>query len=44
VLPAVPDTARTLTIAVLAGMASVLGLVYFFIKYGGDYGETGEQQ
>jgi plastocyanin len=36
-LPEVPDSARTLTIAVLTAMLSTLGLAYFFMKYGGDY-------
>jgi plastocyanin len=36
-VPQVPDSARTLTIAVLTAMLSTLGLAYFFMKYGGDY-------
>ena len=35
----VPDSAKTLGVAVTGAMAAVLGLTYFFMKYGGDYGE-----
>ena len=41
-VPQVPDSARTLTIAVLTAMLSTLGLAYFFMKYGGDYGTDEE--
>ena len=41
ILPQVPDSARTITIAVLVAISSVLALTYFFMKYGGDY-ETPE--
>jgi plastocyanin len=34
-----PDSAQTLAVAATGTMASVLGLTYFFLKYGGDYGE-----
>ncbi|MFC7142322.1 plastocyanin/azurin family copper-binding protein [Halosimplex aquaticum] len=37
--PEVPDAAKSLGIATGFGMAATLGLAYFFIKYGGDYGE-----
>jgi len=37
--PQVPDAAKSLGIATGFGMAATLGLAYFFIKYGGDYGE-----
>jgi halocyanin-like protein len=36
--PALPNSAKTLGIATTVAMASTLGLAYFFIKYGGDYG------
>jgi plastocyanin len=35
--PTIPDEAKTLGIATVFGMASTLGLAYFFMKYGGDY-------
>jgi len=35
----VPDSAKTLGVAATGTMAGVLGLAYFFMKYGGDYGE-----
>ncbi|MFB6119536.1 MAG: plastocyanin/azurin family copper-binding protein [Halobacteriaceae archaeon] len=34
-----PDSAQTLGVAATGTMVSVLGLTYFFLKYGGDYGE-----
>ncbi|WP_440007620.1 plastocyanin/azurin family copper-binding protein [Halomicrococcus sp. SG-WS-1] len=37
-MPAIPESARTLGVATVSAMASVLVLVYFFLKYGGDYG------
>ncbi|WP_123537157.1 plastocyanin/azurin family copper-binding protein [Halosimplex salinum] len=37
--PEVPDAAKSLGIATGFGMAATLGLAYFFIKYGGDYGD-----
>jgi len=36
--PRIPESARTLGIATGFGMLSTLGLAYFFMKYGGDYG------
>jgi len=38
-VPQVPDSARTLVVGSLVGGLSVLGLSYFLLKYGGDYGE-----
>ena len=35
----IPDAAKTLGVATTGAMAAVLGLAYFFMKYGGDYGE-----
>lgn len=37
--PILPDSARTLGVAGTGAMVSVLGLAYFFMKYGGDYEE-----
>jgi len=37
--PTLPDSAKTLGIVAAGAMSAVLGLAYFFIKYGGDYGE-----
>lgn len=37
--PVIPDGAKTLGIVAASTMGSVLGLAYFFMKYGGDYGE-----
>ena len=34
-----PDSAKTLGIAATSVIAVTLGLAYFFLKYGGDYGE-----
>jgi len=36
--PQIPESARTLGLATGFGMLSTLGLAYFFIKYGGNYG------
>ena len=38
--PQIPESARTLGIATVFGMLSTLGLAYFFMKYGGDYGNA----
>jgi plastocyanin len=38
-LPSVPDSATSLAIATATAMVSVVVLAYFFLKYGGDYGE-----
>ena len=35
----VPDAAWTILIATVAGMVSTLSLVYFFMRYGGEYEE-----
>ena len=35
-----PDSAKTLGVASAFVMAATLGLAYFFLKYGGDYGDT----
>lgn len=34
-----PDSAMTLGVAAVGSMTSILGLTYFFMRYGGDYGE-----
>jgi plastocyanin len=36
--PQIPESARTLGLATVFGMLSTLGLAYFFMRYGGDYG------
>ncbi|SFR47655.1 plastocyanin/azurin family copper-binding protein [Halogeometricum limi] len=41
-VPTVPDSAKTLGIATTFAMVSTLGLAFFFLKYGGDYGEYEE--
>jgi halocyanin-like protein len=38
--PSVPDSARSLGIAAAFSMSATLGLAYFFIKYGGNYGDV----
>ncbi|PSP34283.1 halocyanin, partial [Halobacteriales archaeon QH_10_67_22] len=38
--PDVPDAAKSLGIAAGFAMAATLGLAYFFIKWGGNYGES----
>ena len=43
-LPTVPDSAKTLGVATSGAMLSTLGLAYFFMKFGGDYGEQGEYE
>jgi plastocyanin len=40
--PPVPESARSLALATMFGLLSTLGLAYFFMKYGGDYG--GEEE
>jgi plastocyanin len=41
--PSLPDSAKTLGIAATTALASTLGLAYFFMMSGGDYGrDTGE--
>jgi len=37
--PALPGSAKTIGVASGVAMASTLGLAYFFMKYGGDYGD-----
>ncbi|WP_132061312.1 plastocyanin/azurin family copper-binding protein [Halorussus amylolyticus] len=37
--PAIPSSAKTLSVATTAAMVFTLGLAYFFLKYGGDYGD-----
>lgn len=34
-----PESAKTLGVAAVGSMTSILGLTYFFMRYGGDYGE-----
>ncbi|MFC4449713.1 plastocyanin/azurin family copper-binding protein [Halorussus aquaticus] len=38
--PAIPSSAKTLGIATTAALVFTLGLAYFFMKYGGDYGQA----
>ena len=40
--PAIPSSAKTLGIATTAALVFTLALAYFFLKYGGDYGEMNE--
>jgi halocyanin-like protein len=40
--PAVPDSAKSIAVALTSGLLSVLGLAYVFVRYGGDYGEEFE--
>ncbi|MDG5776458.1 halocyanin domain-containing protein [Haloarculaceae archaeon H-GB2-1] len=40
--PSLPDSAKSLGIAATFAMVSTLGLAYFFIKYGGDYGGSSD--
>lgn len=43
-VPTVPESAKVLGVATSVSMVATLGLVYFFIKYGGDYaGDIQEQ-
>jgi len=37
--PEIPDSAKTLGVAASIGMASTLGLAYFLLRFGGDYGD-----
>ena len=41
-VPQVPNSAKTLGVATTGAMVLTLGLAYFFMKYGGDYGEFEE--
>jgi plastocyanin len=41
--PAIPSSAKTLGIATTAAMVFTLGLAYFFLRYGGDYGDVGQE-
>jgi plastocyanin len=41
--PSLPDSAKTLGIAATTALASTLGLAYFFMKYGGEYGMNTEE-
>ncbi|ODR79943.1 halocyanin [Haladaptatus sp. W1] len=38
--PAISNDAKTLGIATTGALAFTLGIGYFFLKYGGDYGES----
>jgi hypothetical protein len=40
--PVFPNSAKTIGVATSFVMAATLGLAYFFMKYGGDYGEVPE--
>lgn len=40
--PSLPESAKTIGVAITAAMSAVLGLAYFFLKYGGDYGGVEE--
>ncbi|WP_227355018.1 plastocyanin/azurin family copper-binding protein [Haladaptatus salinisoli] len=42
--PAIPSSAKTLGVATSGALAFTLGLAYFFMKFGGDYGEYGEYE
>lgn len=37
VLPVVPGVARTIGLAMAGAFLAIVGLAYFFMKYGGDY-------
>jgi hypothetical protein len=41
--PAIPGSAKTLGVATSGLMTSVLGLAYFFMRYGGDVREAGRE-
>ncbi len=41
--PSIPSSAKTLGIAAMSFMLSTLGLAYFFMRYGGDYGDVVEE-
>jgi plastocyanin len=43
-VPAVPESARVLALAGVTVALSVIGLAYFFMKYGGDYGFADEEE
>jgi plastocyanin len=40
--PTLPDSAKSIGVGATFAMAATLGLAYFFIKYGGDYGDLDE--
>ncbi|WP_368407711.1 plastocyanin/azurin family copper-binding protein [Halorussus amylolyticus] len=37
--PAIPESARLVAVATVSAMVAIVGLAYFLLKYGGDYGE-----
>ncbi len=37
-LPSIPNAAKSLAVATVSALFTVLALAYFFLKYGGDYG------
>jgi plastocyanin len=41
-IPAVPDAAKSIALAAVGALVTVLWLGYFFLKYGEDYGLAGE--
>jgi halocyanin-like protein len=41
--PSVPETAKSLAVATVSAMVTVLALAYFFIRFGGDYGSEGDR-
>jgi hypothetical protein len=43
-VPEVPESARVLALAGVTVALSVIGLAYFFMKYGGDYGFADEEE
>jgi plastocyanin len=44
VLPVVPDVARSIGLAMTGAFLAIVGLAYFFLKYGGDYGGGDEDE
>ncbi|WP_311172838.1 plastocyanin/azurin family copper-binding protein [Halobellus ordinarius] len=42
--PTVPDAAKSLLVTVTGAFVAVLSLTYVFLKYGGDYGTTNEDE
>ncbi|WP_049986144.1 plastocyanin/azurin family copper-binding protein [Halobellus rufus] len=42
-VPTVPDVAKTILVATTGAFVAVVGLAYFFLKYGGDYEPMDEE-
>lgn len=44
VVPGIPESARVIGIVTVAVMVAIIGLAYFFLRYGGDDGLESEEE